>query len=366
MFIGRVARIGEALRGRIDLQEGDKIASLVSLSLTPLRIDEILAIRRGKRSGGIKGQAILFESAIWAKLPEDLDEKLALAVLDVAGAPAQVAKLVKPGDTVLVVGANGKSGLLCCYEAKKRAGITGKIIAGIRRESARPVVAESGFADEIILADADDALRMLAEVERVTGGALADVVINCVSREKLRMGSILPCKDGGLVYFFSMATNFTKAALGAEGVGKDVTMIIGNGYTKNHAAITLNLRANRRTSSGIMPNGMSNKRVARGGEATTGAEDGGHDQNKCWAKVPKKEWTDWKWQMRNRIGDVAELRRVFPEIEDEEAERIDAVLRVFRMAITPYYAGLIDIDNPTCDPSAGHSPAMNSNPRRKI
>ena len=36
-----------------------------------------------------------------------------------------------------------------------------------------------------------------------------------------------------------MATSFTKAALGAEGVGKDVNMIIGNGYTKGHAAITL-------------------------------------------------------------------------------------------------------------------------------
>jgi L-erythro-3,5-diaminohexanoate dehydrogenase len=38
-----------------------------------------------------------------------------------------------------------------------------------------------------------------------------------------------------------MATSFTKAALGAEGVGKDVTMIIGNGYTKNHAQVTLDL-----------------------------------------------------------------------------------------------------------------------------
>lgn len=36
-----------------------------------------------------------------------------------------------------------------------------------------------------------------------------------------------------------MATSFTKAALGAEGVGKDVNMIVGNGYTKGHAAITL-------------------------------------------------------------------------------------------------------------------------------
>ena len=55
------------------------------------------------------------------------------------------------------------------------------------------------------------------------------------------MAAILPVRDDGLVYFFSMATSFTKAALGAEGIGKDVTMIVGNGYTKNHAEITLNV-----------------------------------------------------------------------------------------------------------------------------
>ena len=61
------------------------------------------------------------------------------------------------------------------------------------------------------------------------------------------MSAILPVKDDGLVYFFSMATSFTKAALGAEGVGKDVQMIVGNGYTKNHAEITLNvLRENEK------------------------------------------------------------------------------------------------------------------------
>jgi L-erythro-3,5-diaminohexanoate dehydrogenase len=38
-----------------------------------------------------------------------------------------------------------------------------------------------------------------------------------------------------------MATSFTKAALGAEGVGKDLTMIIGNGYTKGHADLTLQI-----------------------------------------------------------------------------------------------------------------------------
>ena len=65
------------------------------------------------------------------------------------------------------------------------------------------------------------------------------MVINCVNIENTEMASILSCKDDGTVYFFSMATSFTKAALGAEGVGKDVNMIVGNGYTKGHAEITL-------------------------------------------------------------------------------------------------------------------------------
>jgi len=73
----------------------------------------------------------------------------------------------------------------------------------------------------------------------LTDGKLADVVINCVNIENTEMASILACKDNGTVYFFSMATSFTKAALGAEGVGKDVNMIVGNGYCKGHAAITL-------------------------------------------------------------------------------------------------------------------------------
>ena len=70
---------------------------------------------------------------------------------------------------------------------------------------------------------------------------MADVIINCVNIPNTEMASILMCRDGGVVYFFTMATSFTKAALGAEGVGKDVDMIIGNGYTKDHAEITLNL-----------------------------------------------------------------------------------------------------------------------------
>ncbi|RLB78376.1 MAG: L-erythro-3,5-diaminohexanoate dehydrogenase [Deltaproteobacteria bacterium] len=246
MFIGRVAQIGDALKKRIDLKEGDRIASLVSLSLTPLRIDEILTIHMDKDQVDIKGQALLFESGIWAKLPDDIPESLVLAVLDVAGAPAQVDRLVSPGDTVAVIGARGKSGMLCCWQAKIKAGPSGKVIAIAHRHEGKEDLDNADFVDEVIVGKADLALDLLKKVENATEGKLCDVVVNCVSRENSEMGSIMVAKDGGKVYFFSMATIFTKAALGAEGIGKDVMMIIGNGYCRGHADLALNImRKNR-------------------------------------------------------------------------------------------------------------------------
>ena len=90
-----------------------------------------------------------------------------------------------------------------------------------------------------MVADAVLPTEVLEKVLEANDGKEVDIMINCVNIENTEMTSILPVRDGGIVYFFSMATSFTKAALGAEGVGKDVNMIIGNGYTKDHAAITL-------------------------------------------------------------------------------------------------------------------------------
>ena len=238
---GVVEKIGDALAGKIDLKVGDKIATLVSLSLTPLRIDKIKDIRPDIDQVDIDGKAILFESGIYAKIPDDMPETLALSALDVAGAPAQTAKLVKPGDTVLIIGAGGKSGMLCSYEAKKRAGVTGKVIGLCHSARSTKRMMDLGFCDHVFSADATQPVPVLEKIEELTNGQLCDVTINNVNIPDTEMTSILCTKDDGLVYFFSMATNFTKAALGAEGVGSDVTMIVGNGYTKGHAEITLQL-----------------------------------------------------------------------------------------------------------------------------
>ena len=241
MFIGKVAKIGAALRDKTDLTEGDEIASLVSLSLTPLRIDEILDVHMDKGQVDIKGQAVLFESGIWVKLPNDMPKTLALAVMDVAGAAALVDRLVSPGDTVAIIGARGKSGLLSCYQAKKKAGPNGKVIAIVHREEGKEDVANAPFVDKVIVGKADHAVSLLQKVEQATDGNLCHVVISCVSTDNCEMGAILIARDRGKVCFFSMATSFTKAALGAEGIGKDVEMIIGNGYCAGHAELTLNI-----------------------------------------------------------------------------------------------------------------------------
>ena len=245
MFIGTVREIGEDLAGKIDLKVGDKIASLVSLSLTPLKISKIKGIHPEIDRVDVEAQAILFESGLYAKLPDDMSEELALAALDVAGAPAQTAKLVKPGDSVLILGGAGKGGMMCCYEAMKRVGPTGNVVALVICQEDADLLKSMNLCHHAIVGSATNPTEVLEKSLAVNNGKEYDVSILIVNVPACEMAAILPVRDNGVVYFFSMATDFAKAALGAEGCGKDVTMIVGNGYTKDHAEITLSeLREN--------------------------------------------------------------------------------------------------------------------------
>ena len=61
------------------------------------------------------------------------------------------------------------------------------------------------------------------------------MTVVCVDVPGCEGGAVLGTAQGGTVIFFSMATSFTAAALGAEGLAADVTMLIGNGYVPGHA-----------------------------------------------------------------------------------------------------------------------------------
>jgi L-erythro-3,5-diaminohexanoate dehydrogenase len=240
MLLGRVKEIGPEHPARATLKPGDRIATLVSLSLTPLVIEEIKAVHPEIDRVDIRGHAILFASGIYAKLPSDMPDTLALAALDVCGAPALVARYVKPGMTVAVLGA-GKSGALCLAQARRDLQGKGKVLALDISEKALAALSGIGLCDTALKVDATQAVDVMEAVSQATGGALCDLVVNCASVGNTEMASILSVKDGGTVIFFSMATSFTAAALGAEGVGKDVTMLVGNGYAPGHADLTLDL-----------------------------------------------------------------------------------------------------------------------------
>jgi len=240
MLVGTVREIGADYHGPIDVKPGDRIATLVSLSLTPLHLDRITRVYMDRDHVAAEGYAILFSSGIGVRLPDDLPRDVALAVLDVAGAPAQTMRLVHPGMRVGILG-TGKSGLLCAAAARKAAGPDGRVYGIDVRPDALDLLKELGFIHDGILSDARNPLAVLEAVHRATDGAMLDVVLNTTNIPGTEMATILATRDGGTSYFFNMATSFTSAALGAEGVGKDVSLLIGNGYVPGHADVALDL-----------------------------------------------------------------------------------------------------------------------------
>ena len=90
-----------------------------------------------------------------------------------------------------------------------------------------------------MVADARDPIALRDAV--TNAGGPADVTVVCVDVPGCEGGAILATAEKGTVIFFSMATSFSAAALGAEGLAADVRMLVGNGYTPGHAAYALDL-----------------------------------------------------------------------------------------------------------------------------
>lgn len=239
MLIGVVDEVGPD--SPLGLRPGERVASLVSLSLTPLRITDGLAgWDGGSEQVPAQGHAILFARSIAAVLPEDLPGELAMAVLDVCGAPALTARVVGGYDapSVAVIGAAGKSGSMS-LAAARRAGARRTVgIVPVQHEA--DLLRAAGLADVVALADARDPVAVSQAVQEALDGP-ADVTVVCVDVAGCEHGAILATAERGTVIFFSMATSFSAAALGAEGLAADVTMLIGNGYLPGHAEYALDL-----------------------------------------------------------------------------------------------------------------------------
>jgi L-erythro-3,5-diaminohexanoate dehydrogenase len=238
MLIGTVDAVGPD--SPLGLEPGDRVATLVSLTLTPLAItDGLRAWDGASEQVPAQGHAILFARSIAAVLPDDLGPELALAVLDVCGAPALTDRVVRQraARSVAVFGGAGKSGSLS-LAAARRAGA--RTVGIVPNPAEHDRLAAAGIADAVAIADARDPVAVADAVAGALGEP-AEVTVVCVDVPGCEHGAILATAAGGTVVFFSMATSFAAAALGAEGLAADVTMLIGNGYLPGHAGFALDL-----------------------------------------------------------------------------------------------------------------------------
>ncbi len=238
MLVGTVEEVGP--ESPLGLEVGDRVATLVSLTLTPLVVEDGLARWDGKSEQvPADGYAVLFGRSIAAVIPDDLPSELSLAVMDVCGAPAMTKRIVEQYDSpvVAVIGGAGKSGSLSLAAAKD-AGAR-RTIGVVPFEQERALLAEADVADEVVIADARDPIALRDAV--TAAGGPADVTVVCVDVPGCEGGAILATAERGTVIFFSMATSFSAAALGAAGLAADERMLVGNGYTPGHAAYALEL-----------------------------------------------------------------------------------------------------------------------------
>ncbi len=244
MLVGTVEEVGPQSplsQSPLGLAVGDRVATLVSLTLTPLVIEDGLA-RWDGRSEQVPcdGYAVLFGRSIAARIPDDLPADLSLAVMDVCGAPALTHRVVARYEqpVVAVIGGAGKSGSLS-LAAARRAGAQ-RTVGVVPHEQEAELLRESGLSDDVVVADARDPIALRDAVVAATGST-ADITVVCVDVPGCEGGAILTTSAEGTVIFFSMATSFSAAALGAEGLAADVTMLVGNGYVPGHADYAMQL-----------------------------------------------------------------------------------------------------------------------------
>src|ERR671937_391819 len=156
------------------------------------------------------------------------------------GSYVRESRAVEPGQRIALVGGGGTAGLLTLHEARKHAGPAGTVIVTDVSDEALADVRATGLADHAVAADATEALG-LYEAVMEAGGREADVAVNLVNVAGTELGTILLTRDSGTILFFSMATSFTTAALGAEGLGRATTMLIGNGHMPDMGLTALNV-----------------------------------------------------------------------------------------------------------------------------
>ena len=236
VLVGTVSVVGERLEAPPAV--GERIVTLASLTLTPLRLAAVTEVDPESPQVEVEGTAYVCERAAWAPAPPDLPLATAVAVFDVCAAASQVRALAPAGGTVCVLGA-GHAGKLVLAAARDAIG-DGTVIAIDVDRDALERVATLGLCDLAVGADLRDPLAALAAA-RDAGAPPADLTVVVVNAPDCEATAMLLTAERGTVLFFSMATSFSGAALAADGISSPARMMIGSGYSPDRGEYALDL-----------------------------------------------------------------------------------------------------------------------------
>jgi L-erythro-3,5-diaminohexanoate dehydrogenase len=236
VLLGTVTAVGERVSSPPAV--GERIVTLASLTLTPMRLDAIENLDAGSAQVEVRGIAYVFDRAPWAPLPDDLPLAMALDMFDVCSAASHVRELAPGGGTVCVLGA-GHAGVLALAAARDAAPDATLVAVDVDWAAVNRTTA-LGLADVGVATDLKDPIAALDEI-RAAGAGPADLTVVVVNATGCEPAAILLTADEGTVLFFSMATSFAAAALTPDGLSSRARMVVGTGYAPDHGSYALDL-----------------------------------------------------------------------------------------------------------------------------
>lgn len=221
---------------------GARVVTLASLTLTPLRLEAVGELDPRSPHVPVTGTAYLPWTAPWAEYPEDVDFEAALAALDVCNAATQTRSLIDENTRTVIVLGGGHAGLLALAAARDALPADARLVLMDADERICERARGLDLCDIALRADLRDAVGALQSLEGA-GVSRADLTVVVVNATDCEAASILLTADHGTVLFFAMATSFTKAALGSEGMASSARMLVGSGYARDRGAYALELIA---------------------------------------------------------------------------------------------------------------------------
>jgi L-erythro-3,5-diaminohexanoate dehydrogenase len=230
VLLGRVAHVGEC-HVASELSPGQLIVPLASLIAIPLSLESVGPVDPASPQVPVKGRAIVTGRMLCAAVPEDMDPVTALSVLDVYPAASHVRAVAAEGAHVLVLG-SGHAGLLAVAAAREAVGSEGFVTAVDRAPTALARAAEIDPVLNVVQADVTDPLAV-AHALADRGLPPADLTVCCASATGTEGTALLATAPRGTVLFFSTATRFAAAALGADAIGAAPQLVIPHGLTED-------------------------------------------------------------------------------------------------------------------------------------